>query len=104
MFYFNKNNQINELEFKNFKHSKDKTRKRVNFQNIIRVRYIPNYNDICDCSNLWWSNVDKQIAMIFMNNEINNLIRIHPSMTKAQAMKLLYQPNNLRYYDPSNFV
>jgi hypothetical protein len=104
MFNFNKNNQINEVELKNLKNSIDKTRKRVNFQNIIRVRYIPKYIDICDCRDIWWTEVDRRVAMIFMNSEINTLLRIHPSMNIKQAKKLLYQPNNLRYYDPTNFV
>jgi hypothetical protein len=91
MFYFNNN-------------IKNNAKKKVNFQNIIRVIYIPKYKDICDCKDIWWSEIDKRTAMIFMNNEINTLIRMHPSMNTKQAMKLLYQPNNIRYYDPTNFV
>jgi len=56
------------------------------------------------CKFLWWTEVDKREASISMFIEIQNLQRIHPTMTVKQAMKLLYQPNNLTRYDPSNFV
>ena len=92
---------MNEIELNSFG---NKNRKKVNFQNIIKVILIPKYKDICDCRDLWWNEFDRRIATIFMNNEINTLLRIHPGMTTKQAMKLLYQPNNIRYYDPTNFV
>jgi hypothetical protein len=101
MYHFN-TNQTNEIELN--KLNKNTHVKRVQFLNTINVVYIPKYNEICDCRDLWWSELDKKIAMIFMNNEINTLLRIHPSMNTKQAMKLLYQPNNLRFYDPTNFV
>lgn len=85
---------------------KNKTKnkiKKVNFQNIITVIYIPKYKDVCDAKDIWWNEIDKRSAMIFMNSEINTLMRIHPNMTYKEAMKLLYQPNNIRFYDPKNF-
>lgn len=91
----------NEIELNSFGNKK---RKKVSFQNIIRVILIPKYSEICDCRDLWWNEFDRKIATIFMNNEINTLIRMHPSMNTKQAMKLLYQPNNIRYYDKMNFV
>jgi hypothetical protein len=94
MFYLTSENQKN----------KNKNYKKVKFENIIKVVFIPKYSDICDCKDIWWTEIDKKVAMIFMNNEINTLLRIHPSMNTKQAMKLLYQPNNIRYYDPTNFV
>ena len=101
MYQFN-TNQTNEIELN--KLNKNTHVKRVQFLNVIKIILIPKYNEICDCRDLWWSELDKKIAMIFMNNEINTLLRIHPSMNTKQAMKLLYQPNNIRYYDPTNFV
>jgi hypothetical protein len=92
-----------EKEFSNFYKNK-KIAKRVSFQNIIKVVFIPKYKDICDCKDIWWTEIDKRNAMIFMNNEITTLQKIHPNMTFKQATKLLYQPNNIRYYDPTNFV
>ena len=92
---------MNEIESNSFK---NKNRKKVDFQNIIKVVLIPKYKDICDCRDLWWNESDKRIATIFMNSEITTLMRIHPGMTTKQAMKLLYQPNNIRYYDPNNFI
>jgi hypothetical protein len=101
MFYSNYN-KLNEIEINRVK--KNITPKKVQFVNYISLVYIPKYNEICNCSEIWWSELDKQIAIMFMNNEINTLRKIHPAMNKKQAMKLLYQPNNLRYYDPTNFV
>jgi hypothetical protein len=111
MFYVNKfpilpMNEIESNNFNNKTHNKthNKKRKKVDFQNIIKVVLIPKYKDICDCRDLWWNEFDRRIATIFMNNEITTLMRIHPGMTSKQAMKLLYQPNNIRYYDPNNFI
>lgn len=92
-----------EKEFSDFYKNK-KFAKRVSFQNIIKVVLIPKYKDICDCKDIWWTEIDKQNAMIFMKHEIITLQKIHPNMTFKQAAKLLYQPNNIRYYDPTNFV
>ena len=100
--YYSNSNKMNEIELNRLK--KNKPSKKVRFLNVINIVYIPKYNEICDCRELWWSEIDKTVAQIFMNNEINTLLRIHPAMNKTQAMKLLYQPNNLRYYDPTNFI
>lgn len=78
-----------------------KPNKKVTFLNLIRVILIPKYQDICDCRELWWTEIDKIHATIFMNNEINTLLRINPTMNKTQAMKLLYQPEN--NYEQVNF-
>ena len=58
-----------EKEFSNFYKNK-KFAKRVSFQNIIKVVLIPKYIDICDCKDIWWTEIDKRNAMIFMKNEI----------------------------------
>jgi hypothetical protein len=71
-----------------------KPTKKVTFMNLIRVVLIPKYQDICDCREIWWSEIDKMNATIFMHNEINTILRINPTMNKSQAMKLLYQPEN----------
>jgi hypothetical protein len=100
--YYSNSNKMNEIELNRLK--KNNPPKRVQFLNVINIVYIPKYNEICDCRELWWSEIDKKVAIVFMNNEINTLLQIHPAMNKKQAMKLLYQPNNLRYYDPTNFI
>jgi len=100
MFYVFPILPMNEIESNSF----NKKRKKVDFKNIIKVVLIPKYRDICDCKDLWWTDLDKKLAMIFMNSEITTLMRIHQGMTTKQAMKLLYQPNNIRYYDPNNFI
>ncbi len=71
-----------------------KPTKKVTFMNLIRVVLIPKYQDICDCREIWWSEIDKMNATIFMHNEINTILRINPTMNKSQAINLLYQPEN----------
>lgn len=78
--------------------------KQVRFHNLIQIILIPKVSELYDMTDIWWSERDKVNAYKSMYDEIQVLQKIHPSMTLKQAMKLLYQPNNLRYYDPSNFV
>ena len=84
--------------------SYNKKYKRVRFHNLIQIVLIPKVSDLYDSIDIWWSNTDKLNAHKSMYDEIQVLQKRHPAMTLTQAMKLLYQPNNLRYYDPSNFV
>jgi hypothetical protein len=85
-------------------YSYNKKNKRVRFHNLIQVVLVPKISDLYDTIDIWWSNTDKLNANKSMYDEIQVLRKRHPAMTLKQAMKLLYQPNNLRYYDPSNFV
>jgi len=78
--------------------------KRVRFSPFIRVLPNPTIIHVENCKYLWWTELDKSAAYSMMYNEIRQLQSIHPNMTMKQAMKLLYQPNNLTRYDPSNFV
>ena len=78
-------------------------RKKVHFSDYIREISNPTYIDESNSKYLWWSHLDKSTACYMMQLEIQNLQKIHPAMTVKQAMKLLYQPNNIRY-DPNNFI
>jgi len=90
----------------NNSHKKKKV-KNVRFHNLIKVVLIPKINElfsVIDRCDMWWSENDKLNACKSMYAELQTLQKRHPCMTLKQAMKLLYQPNNLRYYDASNFV
>ena len=81
-----------------------KKNKKVRFSIYTYVHPNPTILDVEICKYLWWSEIDKTTAHFAMFSEIQNLQKIHPTMTMKQAMKLLYQPNNLTRYDASNFV
>jgi len=79
-------------------------KKKVRFSSFVREFSNPTFIEKSHYPYLWWNELDKSIARCDMSSEIQNLQRIHPTMTVKQAMKLLYQPNNLTRYDPSNFL
>jgi hypothetical protein len=79
-------------------------RKKVRFSPFIRVCPNPTFIEQDSISTLWWTKFDKIYAYSTMNNEIKILQRNHPAITFRQAMKLLYQPDNLTRYDPNNFI
>jgi hypothetical protein len=79
-------------------------KKKVRFSSFVREFRNPTFIERSHFPYLWWSELDKSAARYNMYNEIQSLQRIHPTMTVKQAMKLLYQPNNLTCYDPSNFL
>ena len=79
-------------------------KKKVRFSSFITEYRNPTFIERSHFPYLWWSELDKSAARYNMYNEIQSLQRIHPTMTVKQAMKLLYQPNNLTCYDPSNFL
>jgi len=81
-----------------------KNNKRVRFHDLTRVIFIPKMSELYDSIDIWWSESDKVAANAMMYCEIKTLQRIHPTMTMKQAMKLLYQPDNLTRYDVNNFV
>jgi hypothetical protein len=77
-------------------------KKKVTFNNKIFVYIIPSfYNDLMR-EELWWSRSDFILALNSCDEEIRNLINIHPNMDFKCAKKLLYQPNNI-CYDANNF-
>jgi hypothetical protein len=93
MFYNNSNNNIIT-----------KKKKKVRFSIYTFIYPNPAIIDVEICKYLWWTELDKSAAYCAMFSEIQHLQRIHPTMTMKQAMKLLYQPNNLTRYDARNFV
>jgi len=78
-----------------------KKNKKVIFSEKIELRFIPKYETEM-IYELWWNTFDKYNATVLAKIEINILLSRHPSMTYKQALKLLYQPNNISYNE-SNF-
>ena len=78
-------------------------KKKVRFSSFIREFRNPTFIEKSHFQYLWWSELDKSAACYTMWNEIQNLQKKHPAMTVKQAMKLLYQPDNLTRYDSNNF-
>jgi CRISPR/Cas system-associated protein Cas10 (large subunit of type III CRISPR-Cas system) len=71
--------------------------KKVNFSKELEsTRLIPKY-EIDMLSYLWWNDFDKYQASKLAFDEITTLLNRHPCMTYRQALKLLYQPNNISY-------
>lgn len=76
--------------------------KKVTFKNSIKIYLIQPYYELENYKNLWWTHIDKIHCILNSNEEIYRLLTIHPCMEVHQAMKLLYQPNNISY-NPDNF-
>lgn len=70
-------------------------KKKVTF-NCVAIFLIPYTKDRTE-DVLWWSDEDHVIAKIAAREEIIRLINIHKSMLLRDALKLLYQPNNISY-------
>jgi hypothetical protein len=79
-------------------------KKKVRFSPFIRAFPNPTIIERDIYEYLWWTESDKSNACFTMSSEIQTLQQKHPTMTVKQAMKLLYQPDNLTRYDPSNFT
>jgi len=79
-------------------------KKKVRFSPFIRVFPNPTFIERSHYPYLWWTELDKSTAYMMMHTEIHNLQKKHPNITMRQAMKLLYQPDNLTRYDPNNFI
>lgn len=79
-------------------------KKKVRFSPFIRAFPNPTIIEKERYQHLWWTEFDKSAAYFMMFTEIRNLQKKHPAMTVKQAMKLLYQPDNLTRYDPNNFI
>jgi hypothetical protein len=72
-------------------------KKRVDFSVFRDVIIVPKTSETCDSNDIWWSTTDKVNACKSMIDEIKTLQSIYPDMTYKQAVKLLYQPNNISY-------
>ena len=100
------NNNTNNTNNTMKSYIKDMTsyKKQVRFNNWNIVYPNPNKIESETTRCLWWSENDKKEAYFAMNKEIRGLQKRHPNINIQQAMKLLYQPNNLKIYDPKNFT
>jgi hypothetical protein len=94
--HYDKYNDYTEYRYNNIYNNKyNKSHKKVEFSNFRDVIYIPKTSELYDTIDLWWSQIDKSKAYSSMANEIKNIQMLFPNMTMKQAMKFLYQPNNL---------
>jgi hypothetical protein len=84
-------------------HSNNSSNKKVRFSTWVSVFPNPYFIEIPTKKYLWWSESDKNDAQLTMIFEIRNLQKTHPSITVKQAMKLLYQPNNIIYDEKKKF-
>jgi len=75
--------------------------KKVSFDD--NITYIYNFNMYEELDLLWYSKRNLINAKYNALKDINELLNKHTNMTIPQARKLLYQPNNITIYDPSNF-
>ena len=66
------------------------------FNDICYINYDPDYNS-------WLDNNDFIHSKISAQTEIRNLLLHSPGMTVRDALKLLYQPENISY-DEKNFI
>lgn len=73
--------------------------KNVKFNNIVNIYLIP----ICKDKTLWWSSEDILESRFECSQEIIGLLSYRREMSFNDAIKLLYQPGNIRY-DKSNFI
>jgi hypothetical protein len=62
------------------------------FNDVYYVNYDPDYNN-------WLSNNDFINSKISAHTEVKNLLLENPGMTVRDALKLLYQPENILYYE-----
>lgn len=73
--------------------------KHVKFKSTVNIYLLP----ICKDTTLWWSSEDELESRFECRREILMLLSYRKEMSCSDAMKLLYQPGNIRY-DKSNFV
>jgi hypothetical protein len=82
----------------------NKKKKRVDFSVFRDVIILPKISETCDSIDIWWSTTDRVNACKSMTLEIHDLQKKYPDMTYKQAVKLLYQPNNICYYENKNYA
>jgi hypothetical protein len=73
-------------------------KKKVLFKNMVRIFFFQTQN----YKELWWSEKEMINTRIEALTEIERLMKMHPKMERKDALRLLYQPNNITY-NPSNF-
>jgi hypothetical protein len=75
-------------------------KKKVTFKNDIRIRFVLNREDIKSINILWFS-YDEYLE--FETSARCELLLLHPKMSLNDARTLLYQPDNLKRYNPYFF-
>jgi hypothetical protein len=80
-------------------------KKHLGFSKLVTVIFIPNRKQIIEANlmdELWWCEKDYTRFQIDSFNEMRELKSKHPTITRRQILKLLYQPGNISY-DKRNF-
>lgn len=68
-------------------------KKKVNFKREVLVYIVESLKK----ENLWWTDNENNESLKEASNEIKELMSIHESMKKSDALRLLYQPGNICY-------
>jgi hypothetical protein len=79
-------------------------KKKVTFKNDIRIRYVLNREENSMLKNVLWCGDDEYLEFEKSARcELKTLLLIHPKMSLNDARTLLYQPDNLKIYNPYFF-
>ncbi|NDA89608.1 MAG: hypothetical protein EBY20_01675 [Alphaproteobacteria bacterium] len=77
-------------------------KKQVRFNTKKYIYIIPYLTEYITQNELWWSQNEKEEAKKSAFEEINRLRSIHTTINLRDALRLLYQPNNITY-NKNNF-
>ena len=90
------------MVYRNFIEMKNK---KIKFNMIKYVKLIPSRKDFDDNmkKTMWWNDYDYDNFRNLAIYELKNIMLRHSNMHIKDAIKLLYQPNNI-IFDKSNFV
>ena len=72
-------------------------KKQVRFNTVKYIHIVPYLTEYISPNELWWSKKDQTDSIISAQKEVKNLISMHKSMKLKEALKVLYQPNNITY-------
>lgn len=77
-------------------------KKTVSFNTEKYIHIIPYLTEYISPTELWWSQNEHTESIKSAFEEINRLKLIHKSIKLTDALRLLYQPNNITY-NKNNF-
>jgi hypothetical protein len=74
-------------------------KKKVNFKREVLVYLVPSIKDEYKeyKQDIWWSKEENNDSFKDAVKEIKELMSIHQTMKRNDAIKLLYQPGNISY-------
>ena len=75
---------------------KQKTRKKITFDNVVNVILIPCAKEMESIKNeIWWSKIDYATFYVSARKELRDFMEENSPINRVQAMKLLYQPSTI---------